>query len=728
MATVTYNWVEVVPETLANNIYTTGNQTEPAVVALNGGTSYLAAWTHPDGTYAVEGRLYRDSGVAPNNEFNVNWTVFDDQFHPALAQLTGGNVIAAYSDNHTDPGGDILGRLFNSAGLAIDVDFGLQTSDSNDMLPEVAALADGGFALTWVRDFGGGDLDVDAAVYSADGSVRASFIPVNIDSALSTTNADVAGLANGNFVVTWQQAGLNGAGPSSAWFGVYSPTGTTVSGSVLIDNFGSSNFDVQVAALPDGAFAVAYSDNGWGISGLEITVKIFEANGAERTGFLLANTQAGGDQYSPSLTVLSNGFLLVGWYDRAVQSIKYQAFDPNGNRAGSEYSIQSDGEYLALAGLSGGLVASVVESVIHDSGLSTSIRTSIDEISRTTAGNGTGEVLVGDSLRDTIRGGAGNDNLYGHGNDDNLIGGDDNDLLVGGDGNDRLEGGIGNDSLYGEGGDDVYIVGDRFDYVFEAAGEGTDIVKSSVSYTLFSNFERLELTGIAAIDGTGNDLDNILYGNGAANTLFGGNGADQMRGGGGSDTYGVDNAGDRVIEAAGAGTDLVRSAISCSLPVNTENLTLTGSRGSAGTGNKQANVIVGNSGANALQGLGGNDTLSGGGGNDTLTGGTGADQYLFDAALSASSNHDSVTDFSVADDTIALDRSIFTAFAAAGAMSSSAFFAGAAAHDANDRIIYNSTTGDLYYDPDGTGAAAQVLFAHVAAGLAITAADFVMVT
>jgi Ca2+-binding RTX toxin-like protein len=126
------------------------------------------------------------------------------------------------------------------------------------------------------------------------------------------------------------------------------------------------------------------------------------------------------------------------------------------------------------------------------------------------------------------------------------------------------------------------------------------------------------LSGLAGNDrldgGTGNDR------------LDGGAGADVMDGGSGNDVYVVDRAGDRVIEAAGRGIDLVQSGISYTLGVNVENLTLTGSAAIGGTGNSVNNVITGNAGANVLRGLLGGDTLFGGGGSDTLVGAAGNDR------------------------------------------------------------------------------------------------------
>ena len=117
--------------------------------------------------------------------------------------------------------------------------------------------------------------------------------------------------------------------------------------------------------------------------------------------------------------------------------------------------------------------------------------------------------------------------------------------------------------------------------------------------------------------------------------------------------------------------------------------------------------------------------IDGGAGNDTLTGGGGSDTFLFDTALAG--NVDTVADFDAANDTIQLDQSIFTAITTLGTLSAAAFFAGAAAHDADDRIIYNSATGNLFYDSDGTGAIAAVQFAHLNGTPAISNTNFTVV-
>ncbi len=215
------------------------------------------------------------------------------------------------------------------------------------------------------------------------------------------------------------------------------------------------------------------------------------------------------------------------------------------------------------------------------------------------------------------QGTAGPDVLNGYDTPDVMNGFAANDALYGWGGNDRLDGGSGADVMHGGLGDDTYVVDTAADSISEAAGAGADTVLSSVSYTLPQNTENLTLTGNASVNGSGNSLANVLDGNAGANLLDGGGGADRMSGGAGNDTYVVDNTGDQVIEAAGQGTDTVRSAVSLTLSANFENLTLTGTAAINGTGNALRNILLGNSAANRLTGGADADTMAGGAGNDT---------------------------------------------------------------------------------------------------------------
>ena len=227
--------------------------------------------------------------------------------------------------------------------------------------------------------------------------------------------------------------------------------------------------------------------------------------------------------------------------------------------------------------------------------------------------------------------------INGTGNTSNntIIGNGGINSLSGSDGNDTLDGGAGVDTLAGGLGNDVFIVDDTADAVSESASQGTDLVQSSVTYTISdADVENLTLTGSAYIDGTGNASVNIITGNSSDNTLNGSTGADSLIGGAGNDTYVVDNASDTVTENGSEGTDVVQSSVTYTLASNVENLTLTGTTIS-GTGNTLDNVLTGSGSVNTLTGLGGNDTLDGGAGNDSLVGGTGNDVYIVDSASDA---------------------------------------------------------------------------------------------
>ena len=161
------------------------------------------------------------------------------------------------------------------------------------------------------------------------------------------------------------------------------------------------------------------------------------------------------------------------------------------------------------------------------------------------------------------------------------------------------------------------------------------------------------------------------------------------------------------------------------------------------TGGSGSDSLYGNSASNILTGLAGNDTLAGGvgidtlfggegndrliggGGNDVLVGGNGQDLFYFNAALVAGTNVDRITDFKPVDDAIYLDDAMFTRLAK-GTINANYIFAGAAAHDANDYIVYNKAAGTLTYDSNGSAAGGAIVFATVAANTALTVADIII--
>ncbi|WP_442579605.1 calcium-binding protein [Mesorhizobium sp. ASY16-5R] len=341
---------------------------------------------------------------------------------------------------------------------------------------------------------------------------------------------------------------------------------------------------------------------------------------------------------------------------------------------------------------------------------------------------GGSDVVYGLGGNDQISGDAGNDYISGGTGDDTLSGSSGIDTLIGGDGVDRLDGGTGADALEGGADSDVYLVDNAGDVITEEVGFGSaDRVMARASYTLESGVEVELLTTAAssattAINLTGNSLHQEIVGNAGENVLKSGAGLpDLLKGRGGNDTYAVYNSGDIIVEAASEGSnDKVAAAVSYVLAssVHIEQMATTSAGGTSPislTGNGLAQTITGNAGANRLEGKGGSDSLRGLGGNDT---------FVFASTLGAN-NVDTILDFNPTDDRFLLSDNVFTSLST-GTLSASAFRANMTglAEDGTDRIIFNTTTGEIFYDGNGSAAGEGVLFAKVTVGLSLTHSDF----
>ncbi|EDX71409.1 type I secretion target GGXGXDXXX repeat protein domain protein [Coleofasciculus chthonoplastes PCC 7420] len=315
-------------------------------------------------------------------------------------------------------------------------------------------------------------------------------------------------------------------------------------------------------------------------------------------------------------------------------------------------------------------------------------------------------------------GGRGNDRLIGGRGNDRLIGGRGNDRLWGGSGNDRLWGGSGNDTLNGGTGIDtadysnlgqaitlesVGVINkgsagtDQIQFIEKIIGatgqanaiDGSTGRSKSTSLDIDLSANNLTVNGIPGIgkatftienfiNVTGTSQNDTIIGNSADNLLVGGSGNDTLIGGSGND---------RLV--GGDGND----------------------------------VLTGGSGNDRLVGGDGNDVLTGGSGNDKLTGGSGNDWFTFN---SKNEGIDTISDFDVHRDLIRVDDRGFGGRLRRGTLDSSKFTLGSRARDSNDRFIYNKSTGDLFFDTDGTGRSAQVQIAKLSSGLNLSASDIVV--
>jgi Ca2+-binding RTX toxin-like protein len=392
-------------------------------------------------------------------------------------------------------------------------------------------------------------------------------------------------------------------------------------------------------------------------------------------------------------------------------------------------------------------------------------------------GSGGDDRLYGSSLANMLTGSDGNDILDGREGNDILIGGSGADQLIGGAGTDtasyaisngavdvnlsinyaglgdaagdvltgieNLRGSTYNDALIGDNNANIIEGGAGADWLSGVGGIDTlsyaNSATSGVSINLDSGYaaggdaEGDTFLGFENV--TGSAFADWIFGDGGRNVINGGAGNDVLMGGGGADA---------LIGGAGIDTAIysyATSAVDVNLWLNAGSLgesagdTLSGIENVTGSGYNDA--LIGNDGNNRLDGsagddwissTGGSDTLIGGAGNDTLLGGAGADYFLFESALNGLTNKDTISDFSVVDDTVQLENAIFTLLTSTGSLAAGLFKdLSLGAQDANDVLLYDRASGNIIYDSNGLVVGGQTIFADVTDGLVLTNADFMVV-
>jgi len=663
------------------------------VVSYTADGGFAIAWTEglPSTTRTLRVQKFNfdgtDNGISTLN----NTTTLKDGAQ-IVANGNGGWAIAFLGISGTF--GAIRLTQFNQNGAETN---SVVVETGNADRPDVTWLGGSKYAVSYLTDSGTSIKIVD----SFQGTVGA---PANIAGA---TESKVIALKAANGQPSGQFVVVTNAGQGEPIlvqkYSANPTTGaiTAVGAAVTISPaqnpaLPSAGDKVSVTALRDGGYAVAYVSTASGNP--DIWVKVVDANGL--IGSAINVSAAAGLQTMPSIFEMADGRLAVSWHNPSHPThgagIETKIVDARAaavNVVGtSKNDIYAPSDHAGDV-LDGGEGFDTLTFQAADAGVAVDLW----------EGRGTAGIAADDTYT----------------NFEKVIGSRFNDTLTGGNGASVLQGGAGNDT---------YIVKNAANVLVEAAGGGTDTVQTFVTYALSAYTENLYALGNDAITLTGNTLSNKLVGNGAANTLNGGSGndtlsggagADRMVGGTGNDIYYVDNTRDVVVETSTGGTsDLVYTSVSYTLSAYVEKLTATGSSSINLTGNAQANVIKGNGGANKI---------NGGAGNDTLYGGAGRDIFVFDKALSSTSNKDRIMDWSAPSDTIQLENAVFRTLTKTGTLTASFFRLGAKALDANDYIGYDRATGNLWYDANGNAAGGQVVFANIGTNKTIAYNDFVVI-
>jgi Ca2+-binding RTX toxin-like protein len=505
----------------------------PTVTALADG-GWLTTWSplsHDGSDYGVYQRRYDADGAAVGDEILVNSYTTSQQLDASVVGLADGGWIQTWTSYQQD--GDSYGiyqKRYDADGHAMndsDVLVNARTTGSQNM-SSVAALADGGWLVTWTSIGDGDSSGIYQRRYDADGAAPSIETIVNTHTTGSQSAPSVVTLADGGWVDIWVSSGQDGN-----YDGIYQrkfdADGNALGSETQVNSYTSMDQTrPATTALADGGWLVTWTSDYQDGSNGGIFQKRFSADGDAASVEAQVNTYVYSDQDDSSVAGLADGGWVVAWssdsQNGAYRALYQQRYDADGAKLGGETRID------------------------------TSISTVAQEPHVTALADG-GWVVAWDGLGARQRHFAAD--VRGSALADHLDGTNWGEMLVGYSGNDTLDGGGGNDVLVGGYGNDTYIVNSTGDDVQELASQGTDTVQASVSYSIASDpaVERLILTGSANIDGTANRGANILTGNSSANSLNAGAGNDVITGGKGVDKlYGGAGADDFVFGAGDTGS------------------------------------------------------------------------------------------------------------------------------------------------------------------------------
>ena len=679
------------------------DQTAPQVIALTGGR-FFVAWSDNGnatglGAPDIYGRFVDPAGAfnggpLGGSDFILNSFQDFTQGPPAIATRPDGGFTLVYqttTDQIFNLGEGVPVDLFDTNGLPLgnpNPGPSWINSAADETAPVIAAFADGSSVVVY-EDNNGFDTDLHFHMVSAAGLIGPELDVVSGPG--YQYDAQAAALGASSFVTAYV---TNTAPTQDIAFAIRQTDGTFVAGGTVASG-GAEQTDPSIAVLTGGGFAVTWTDSASDGSGTAVRARLYTSAGAPLPalpGSFAVNTSAAGDQKTPSIAALADGGFVIVWDDDGAQEIRGQRFSAAGALIGAQFTV------AAMSNLSGPDVALLddgrfVVSFANEAGGNSDVYTAIfdprDTLINATAGN---DVFTSRIDGATVNGLGGNDTLLGQAGADFLYGGADNDTLSGGLGNDRIDGGSGIDTVdYGAAASALYI-DLRVATQAGTGGLGTDVI-STIENVIGGAFADI-LVGNAGANalsgGAGNDYlagregDDALDGGAGADTAEGGAGLDTLRGGAGDDFL-----------LGGADSDTIYGGD------GRTNISDIGDRWLGGDGGDD--FIFGNLGTDRLSGGAGNDTLTGGEGFDYMTGEAGIDTFVYNAVSDGSAS-EQIGDWQGGIDRLRIDASAFGGGLAAGPLAADRLVMGSVATQAFGQFLYNSVTGVLAWDADGTGA------------------------
>ncbi len=531
-----------------------------------------------------------------------------------------------------------------------------QTTSDYQLNQSIAALADGGWLVTWqsyAQD--GSGYGVYQQRYGADGRAVGGETRVNATTASSQDTPVVTGLADGGWLVCWTSYDQDGSA-TGLYQQRYNSAGETVGAEQQVNNqVEDYQLNASVTSLTDGGWLVCWESYAQDGSGYGVYQQRFTADGLTSGEESRVNTQTTGSQNTAAVTALADGGWLVSWMtyseDGLQSDILQQRYSSAGLPIGAEATVNSssgtlqespqttallDGGWLVTwhAPQADGNATDIFQQRYAANGNAVAGETRVNrtvtdyQLNASTCGLADGGWLV--CWESYSQDGSGYGVYQQRYNAQGIAQGGEvrvNSFTSGSQGTPSVtalpDGGwVVSWTSYGQEDTTSGIYQQRYSAAGTPAGTGTPTLTGDQhdNWLHFSGLQAIQIEGGGGNDELqGGDADDRLDGGTGNDTLNGGTGADTLIGGRGNDAYLVDNLNDLIIEASKMAReiDTVHSEVSWTLSANLENLTLTGTASINGTGNALANSLSGNDADNVLDGKAGADTLIGGLGNDT---------------------------------------------------------------------------------------------------------------
>jgi Ca2+-binding RTX toxin-like protein len=563
------------------NSYTTGEQTHSTVTGLTGG-GYVVTWESDgqDGDLSgIYAQMFDAQGAMVGIEMQINSTTTGQQSFPDIAALTdGGFVVTWNSEGQDGSETGIYYQRYDAAGATVGVETLVNTGTVGSQAdPQVIGLSNGGYAIAWT-DFND-PASVRMQYYDAAGTPDGSEITVaTLDPNHAPIQVQLTELSNGKIAVGWSDA-LFGSLTDDPFFQIVRPNGNLF-GTLTQANTtpGSLANQTKVVALPNGGFMVVWTESFGatgqvGVGDARIVGRIYDNSGVALTGEFTISDGVTGLRYDPAVTVGGDGNVYVSWLEQTGNGevLVMRGVDDTGVLQGDQFFIS---DMVPQSGINRFIdIATldngdIVATWFSWFGTSDIVTRRIYTDQSDPRVSASADLVLLDPAGEVLDARAGNDDITGSVGDDIVFGNNGGDTLTGAGGNDFLSGGKGDDIIYGGLDDDIVEGGDGQDSLF--GGDGNDTI-------------------------LGEDGADVIEGNNGDDTIQGGDGSDVIYGGDGNDYINGDHN-PFSVWTDGAG---------------------------------EADTLFGGIGNDYISGGSGNDVLDGGDGNDVLFG----DDYSYDGLV-----------------------------------------------------------------------------------------------